>query len=896
MRPFFTRPVSAADEVSADLEAHLEMTTRALLDQGMTPTQARAEAERRFGDIVTIRAECERYAAERAHHEQRAELHAELKQDVAFSVRQLLRARGFTTIAVLTLALGFGATVAVFSALYAVALRPLPFAHAERVVKLINTRKGEADGASAPDFLAIRDNTRGAFEHVAATVLGTGFTLRGNGQEGGTPELVGGGRVSADFFRVFGVAALLGRTFRQDEDIPGSDNVVVLSHRAWVNRFAEDRAIVGKTIRMDGAPRTVIGVMPASFDLTRDSEELWVPLAITPEAAAKHAAKFLELVARLKPGISETQAASAATAAKRAMAATDPNLRVPVNELSVITRRFIDDFVGDYRSLLVILLGAVGFVLLIACTNVANLLLARGTARSRELSIRAALGAGRGRLIRQLLTESLILSTIGAFAGLALAFGLLRALLSVSPAGVPRLEQARIDLPVLAFTVALAVVATVVFGLFPALRAAGTQLERALREGGRSIRGGHDRVRTLLVSLEVAMAMTLLVGAGLLIRSAWLVQHVHPGFEPRGVLTGRLMLPAAQYADVPAITTFYERLHREASRAPGVRVAALVSVVPLSGNSMGASVLSEDQSSDETRPLVANLRLATSGYLDAMRIPLLAGRDLSDRDNASSPNVVVVNEALAAKLWPNVTPRDLIGKRISGLSPSRTEPHWMEIVGVAGNLHDDALSSPEKPEFYAPVAQAPAMIWPLIQRSLVLVMRARNEAAPAEALTKTFRSSIAAVDPSLPVADLRSMEDFLRSSRATSRFNTLLLATLGGIALVLAMVGVYGVVSYFVNQRRQEIAVRIALGATPATVLRYVTMRGLRPLVGGLVFGGVLAIVAARVLQSQLYRVAPSDPVTIVGTALLLLGVALAATLVPARRATRVAPIIALTE
>jgi len=499
-------------------------------------------------------------------------------------------------------------------------------------------------------------------------------------------------------------------------------------------------------------------------------------------------------------------------------------------------------------------------------------------------------------LIRQLLTESLILSMIGAFAGLALAFGLLRALLSVSPAGVPRLEQARIDLPVLAFTVALAVVATVVFGLLPAFRAAGTHLERALREGGRSIRGGHDRVRTLLVSVEVAMAMTLLVGAGLLIRSAWLVQHVNPGFEPHGVLTGRLMLPAAQYPDAAAITTFYERLRREASGAPGVRAAALVSVVPLSGNSMNASVLSQDQSSDEARPLVANLRLATSGYLEAMRIPLLAGRDLSDRDNASSPNVVVVNQALAAKLWPNVAPRDVIGKRISGLSPSRSQPNWMEIVGVAGNLHDDALSSPEKPEFYAPVEQAPAMIWPLIQRSLVLVMRARNESAPAEALTKTFRAAIASVDPSLPVADLRSMEEFLRSSKATSRFNTLLLATLGGIALVLAVVGVYGVVSYFVTQRRQEIAVRIALGATPGTVLRYVTMRGLRPLAGGLVFGGVLATVAARVLQSQLYRVAPSDPLTIAGTAALLLGVALATTLIPARRATRVAPIIALTE
>ena len=469
-------------------------------------------------------------------------------------------------------------------------------------------------------------------------------------------------------------------------------------------------------------------------------------------------------------------------------------------------------------------------------------------------------------------------------------------MLSVSPANIPRLEQARVDGYVLLFTLGVAVVATLIFGLLPALRAAGAQLERALREGGRAVRGGRDRLRGVLVALEVALAMTLLVGAGLLIRSAWLLQQVHPGFEPRGVLTSRIMLPAAQYPDAPAITAFYERLHQRANDTPGISSAALVSVVPLSGSAMQAGVLSEDQSPDEPQPLVTNMRLASAGYFGTMKIPIVAGRDISPRDDADAPPVLVVNEALVAKLWPNVPARDVLGKRVSAMSGSRAKPHWMEIVGVVANLHDQALSRPVVPEFYAPMSQTPAIIWPLIQRSLVVVMRGATDGAPAEALSKPLRSLVASVDPTLPVADVDPMEGYLRNSQATSRFNTLLLSTLGAIALLLAMIGVYGVVSYFVNQRTQEIAIRMALGATPGEILRYVTTRGLRPLVVGLVLGGALAAVAAGVLESQLYRVSRTDPATIGGTGLLLLIVALVATYVPARRAVRVAPSVALSE
>jgi predicted permease len=882
---------SAGDEVSADIAFHLDMTVQELIRSGMTEKQARAEAERRFGNVEAVSAQCREFANQRDQNERRAELRTELQQDVTFGVRQLRRAPLFALIAILTLAVGFGATAAVFSALYAVVLRPLPFDDPDRVVRLVNTRQGEEMGASTPDYLAIRDQSGGAFEAVAAAVPGSGFTVIVNN----VPELMGGGRVSASYFQVLGVPPALGRTFTEEEDAVGADNVVVLSHRTWVNRFNADRGVVGRPLQVAGRARTIIGVMPATFDLTAESAELWVPLAIPRDQATKFGERYLQLYGRLREGISYSQGIAAATAARQTAVATDPDRRLPVGNYRVTVRAFADDFVGDYRTLLSIIFGAVSFVLLIACTNVANLLIARGTTRARELSIRAALGAGRGRLVRQLLTESVVLSLVAAILGIALAYGLLRAVLGVSPENVPRLDQARVDWHVLLFTLGLALVSTLIFGLLPALRTAGTQLERALREGGRAVRGARDHVRSLLVGAEVALAMTLLVGAALLIRSAWLVQQVRPGFEPDGVLTSRLVLPAAQYSGATEITAFYERLYRRANEEPTVQSAALVSVVPLSDNTMSASLLSEEQSRDEARPLDANLRITSPKYFETMRIPIVAGRDIGERDVGESPLVVVVNEALVNRLWPGVPVRDALGKRINALGPNRSTPHFMEIVGVVGNLKHEALSQPVRPEFYVPVAQTPAMLWPFLQRSLVLVMRARAT-DNAESLTGSMRTVVSSIDAGLPVAGIRSMESYLSGSKETSRFNMLLLSTLGGIALLLAVVGVYGVVSFFVSQRSQEIAIRMALGATPGTILGHVLWRGLRPLLAGLAAGVFLAILTSRVLESQLYSVRPTDPVTIVATGLVLLIVALIATYVPARRALRVAPAGALTE
>ena len=881
---------SSKDEVDADIAYHLDMVTRDLMASGMPEHQARAEAVRRFGDVQAVTAESRRLADERDHNTRRAELRVELLQDAAFAIRQLRKAPMFSVMAILTLALGFGATAAVFSALYAVVLKPLPFPDSDRVVNVRSLRRGEEAGGTASEFFALQDRSGAAFERLAARVE-TGFTVKA----GDLPELVSGARVSADYFRVTGVPPAIGRVFTADEDVPGRDNVVVLSHRAWASRHNSDPGVVGRSIQVDGTPRTVIGVMPASFELTADLEDLWVPLALTREIAARGNARYLDLMARLRPGVSLEQAAASATEAMRTAAAANPDRRTPVSDYTALVRRFIDGFVGEYRSLLLILLGAGAFVLLIACTNVANLLIARGTGRSRELAIRTALGAGRRRLLRQLLTESAVLATAGAALGLALAHGLLQAVLAVSPRGVPRLDEAHIDARVLGFTLLCAAVSTILFGLVPALRLAGTNLEGALRAGGRSLHGGRDRLRAALVGVEVALAMTLLVGSGLLIRSALLLQKVEPGFDPRGVETARIMLPEAGYSKTEAVVGFYDRLYREASEHPAMSAAALVSMVPMSGNRASAGVFREGQSSSESEELLANLRLASPQYFGTMRIPLRAGRDIAVSDNANAPRVMVISETMAARLWPGVPLRDVLGRRVNAIAPSRAEPLWWEVVGVVGDLRDEALSKDVRPEFYIPVAQTPGMLWPYLMRSLVLVAKTRGDAAPAATLDRPMKEIVAGIDPGLPVTESMAMSDYLRGSQATLRFNTLVLGTLGGIALLLAIIGVYGVVSYFVAQRTRDIAVRIALGATPANIWSYVAARGLRPLLAGVVLGSGLSLATARLLQSRLYEVSPTDPWTIGATALLLVLVSIVALYAPARRAMRVEPIIALT-
>ena len=876
---------SVEEEVDAELAFHLEMTTRDLVAGGMTPEAARAEALRRFGDAAAVEAQCRRFGRERDRQRSRAEYFGELRQDAAFAIRQLGRARSFAAVAVGTLALGIGATAAVFGALHAVVLRPLPFADPERVVVVQPTQRGVLAGAASnAEFSAMREQTR-AFEAVAAVVAQAGFTLAGVGGDA-TPEVIGGSIASGDFFRVFGVTPALGRGFVETDDQPGAPRVVVLSDRLWRRKLGGDRAVLGTTLQLNGQPHEVIGVMPPSFDLTGQSDELWTPFRLSREELDNPSGRYLQIVARLRPGVTRAQASAAADAAERGLAARKPQMGKVVGAYVV---GYAEKLVGDSAGRLLVLLGAVGFVLLIACVNVANLLLARGTVRAKELAVRAAVGAGRGRLVRQLLAESLVLALLGALLGVGLAHFLVRGLVAIAPQGVPRLEQARVDGAVLAFTLGVAVLCSLLVGLLPALRSAGAALQAALQTRGALINHGPTggMIRQLLVAAEVALAMTLLTGAGLLIRTAWHVRQVDPGFEPSHVLSARLILPAGRYADAPAIVRAYREINDAVAAVPGVRSASLAVAVPLSGSSVHSSFVVEGQPTAPGERPTAALNIVSPGYFATLGIPFLDGRDVLPTDDASSPDVVVVSQSLARRHWPG---ERAVGKRIN-LFGSPETPRWVEVVGVVGDLHGASLTETAEPTLYIPFAQLEIRMWGAMQRSLVIVARTAPEPAT---LVPAIRRAVMTVDPSLPLADQNTLEELLAGSLATARFNTQLLTTLGLIALLLASVGVYGVVAYFVSQRTQEIGLRMALGATPAQVWRLVVRRGLAPIVWGVGAGALMSLATARLLQGQLYGVESKDPVTLVGVALLLLLVSVLATYVPARRAMRVAPAVAL--
>ncbi|HSS78502.1 MAG TPA: ADOP family duplicated permease, partial [Thermoanaerobaculia bacterium] len=639
------RKGTVEQDVNDEIAFHLEQATRELMADGHEPQAARDEAMRRFGEVERIRRTCRQIGRQRQRGRRRIEVLSELVQDAFFGMRQLRKAPAFTLIAVLTLALGIGATTAIFSLLDAVVLRPLPFPHPERIVILFMTDHDELRSISAGNFFAYRAGSR-SFSVLSARTDGS-FNLAGEGE----PERVVGARVSAGFFEAFGVKPLLGRVIQAADDSAGRGRVVVLSYRLWHDRFAADPRVVGREIHLNGVVHEVIGVMPASYELRAGDSRLWVPLALTPEQASNYGDSYLRLYGRLRPGISRDAAQAELTAIAKRLETVD--LRSNRGR-GVKVEAFVDRLLGGLRRRLLILLGAVGCVLLIACVNVANLLLARGAARSREIAIRAALGAGRWRIVRQLLTESLVLSLAGAFAGVGLAHLVLRGLVAASPAGVPRLDSAGIDGPALAVSFALALAASVLSGMVPALRTARPDLQTLLKEGGRSFGSGspRDRVRTGLLVAEVALALVLLAGAGLLIRSAIGLQRVPVGFEPAGVLTAQLSLPRADYPEPDRAVAAVQRVVDEVGRLPGVESAAAVSILPLSHNDSSSSLEIEGHPLPPERRLEASTREVSPGYFHAMRIPLLHGRDLTAADRAGAAPVVAISPALARLAWP----------------------------------------------------------------------------------------------------------------------------------------------------------------------------------------------------------------------------------------------------
>ena len=807
-----------------------------------------------------------------------------LLQDLRFAFRGLRRSPGFTAAAVLCLALGIGANTAVFSVLNSVLLRPLPFKDPDRIVMVWGQMLSDdvlQMPASGAEFLDYRDHVK-SFSEVAAVV---NRYMNLTGQD--TPERLVAARVSATLFPILGVDAALGRTFVPEEDRFGNEKVVVLSHGLWRRRFGGDPGILGRKLTLSDEPYTVIGVMPADFRFKTGmfDHELWIPIAINLEKLPPRGARGLEVVARLKPGVSLEAAQTEMDSVAAGFQRDYPDVYAAESGWGIRLVPLQQQIVGNSRPALVLLMGMVGLVLLIACANVANLLLARSTARQKEVAIRGALGASRSGLLRQFLAESVLLSLLGGVAGLLLAYWGIRTVVALNPANLPRLNEVGIDGPVLVFTLVVSLLTGVLFGLVPALRAFRPDLQGTLKEGGKtSVQGsGQHRLRSALVVAEVAVALVVLVGAGLLVRSLWRLQEVDPGFETDRVLTLQVYLSPTKYEDAPQQTAYVQRLLESVRQVPGVETAGAVSGLPLGEVQIMIEATLEQysgtQAGAEATPTI-DWRPISPGYLEAMGIPLLQGRAFSDLDHAEAPPVAIVDDALVRRYWPGQNP---IGKRLQ-LSTGRGDEGtvWRTVVGVVGHVKALSLEGESREQVYTPLPQAP---FPYVSMAL------RTASEPLQA-ADAVRRAIWAVDPDQPVDKVQPMEQIVRGASAGRRSYALLLGAFAVVALVLATVGVYGVMAYSVAQRHHEIGIRMALGARPADVLGLVVKQGLTLGGIGLVLGAALSFWSGRWVESLLFGVSSTDLATLLGVALLLGGVSLLASYLPARRAARVDPMV----
>jgi len=855
------------DDVAEELRQHLDDQYRDLRAAGASHDDAlRAMAD----DVNAVRS-------------RRSGLRPELiAADVRYAFRTLRRNPGFAIVVLLTLALGIGANAAIFSVVNGVLLRPLPYRDADRLMVIWGDLRRPGVNqipASAGEYLDYRDRSH-AFEQVAAYDT-VGFNLTG----GGEPERVEGAVVTTTFFALLGASAQVGRTFVAAEDQPGRDDVVVLSHSLWTRRFSANPAIVGQTIPVDGRPAQVVGVMPAAFQFPDRSIEIWKPFLLDAEALSDNnrGSHGYTALARLKAGFSRQQAQADLTAVTAAFKADHPgNYR---NGFGATLRPLHEEIVGDTGRPLMVLLGAVAVVLLIACANVANLLLARAASRRKEIALRTALGASRGRLVRQLMTESVLVSAIGGLIGLGLAAWAVDLLIASAPDSIPRIQEVGVDVRVAGFTALVSLATGLVFGLAPALRASRAPLNDALKEGGRAGGGGvHGFTGRALVVSEVALSLVLLIAAGLLIHSFTRLQDVAPGFDSSRLLTFRLSLPESRYTTFQKGQSFFDEFFTGLRRTPGVRSVAAINALPFSG--LGGSRSFHIEGREEKRPedqTEEQLRIVTDGYFAAMGIPILAGREFTERDALNQPRVAVVNDAMAKKHWPHESP---IGKRVSF---STNEPEWYEVVGIAGNIKHRALENADRPELYVPYRQPLFAGWTV--RPMYVVARTSADPASTAAMA---RHEIARVDRDQPISDVRTMDERIGRSLSSRRFSTVLLALFAGLALTLAAVGIYGIVAYSVTERTHEIGVRVALGAQRRDVMAMVVGQGMTMTIVGAAIGVAASAALARLMSSLLFGVSAVDPATFVAIPLLLIAVALAACYVPARRATRVDPLQSL--
>ena len=873
-----TRRSDMENEMDAEMRFHLDAFADDLVRHGVPREEALRRARVEFGGLEGAKEEC--------RDARGATIVESLVQDLTFGVRSMLRAPGFTVVAVIALALGIGANAAIFSVVNAVLLRPLEYKDSDRLVTILHEGN---DPVAAANYIDWRDQA-GSFE-----AMGAADYYSPNLTGGDQPEHLLGLKVTQNLLPMLGVEPLLGRLFVPGEDQKGAEHEVILSYRLWQRRFSGDPNVLHTAVTLDGQSYTVVGVMPRDFKFApfwATRAELWIPNALG-DRVHNRGGNSLRVFARLNPGITLAQArteiATITARLERQYPGTNRNVTVtPLKE----------KVVGKVRTPLLVLLGAVGFVLLIACANVAHMLLARATTRQKELAVRTALGARRLRLIRQFLTENLVLATAGASIGLLLGYFGTRALVAISPPDIPRIEAVTMDGRVVLFLVAIGALTSVIFGLVPAIRASAVDLADTLKQGGRGSSDGSrkNKLRSFLVASEFALALMLLVGAGLMVRSFYALQAVDAGFDPHHVLSMVVSVAGSKEAPAGRRGIFYQQLLERVRALPGVESAGGINHLPLAGDLWGWSfVISGRPVPEPGHSPNAVYRLVTPGYFQAMKLPILRGRDISDADTANSPGVVIINEQAARKYWPGEEP---IGKQISFTTNHSAKgeagpPNWLTVIGVAKNAKQGDWADPSYPEVYLAAFQNREFMSEDSAHTAYITLVLRTSGDPA-ALAASVKNLVWAIDRNLPISDVVTMDGVVREATAQPHFEMQLLAIFAGVALVMAAVGIYGVMNYSVSRRTQEIGIRISLGASRADVLRLVLREGMFVALLGSTVGIAASLLLSRVMMKLLYGVQPTDPLTFVVVGSMLMLVAVAAIYIPARRALRVDPMIAL--